>query len=134
MITTRIDYDDAIYYDAVNDVRKAININKPMLLYGYMRGFYYLESNNKYYEFYQKNGTSGVCAIFTSLITILNKVNDIYTIYDIGAHVSIRKNILNHYKLYGIKNLNYEPAIFDSGTQKFIYDFLISISSIFNEL
>ena len=30
LITTRIDYDDQIYYDAVNDVRKAININKPI--------------------------------------------------------------------------------------------------------
>ena len=26
LITTRIDYDDMIYYDAVNDVRKAINL------------------------------------------------------------------------------------------------------------
>ena len=37
LITTRIDYDDIIYYDAVNDVRKAININKPILIYGYNR-------------------------------------------------------------------------------------------------
>ena len=26
LITTRIDYDDRIYYDAVNDVRKVINL------------------------------------------------------------------------------------------------------------
>ena len=26
LITTRIDYDDRIYYDAVNDIRKSINI------------------------------------------------------------------------------------------------------------
>ena len=38
LITTRIDYDDVIYYDAVNDVRKAINRNKPMILYGYNSG------------------------------------------------------------------------------------------------
>ena len=40
-ISTRIDYDDRIYYDAVNDVRKAINFSKPMILYGYNRGFIY---------------------------------------------------------------------------------------------
>ena len=38
LITTRIDYDDEIYYDAVNDVRKLININKPILVHGYNNG------------------------------------------------------------------------------------------------
>ena len=38
LITTRIDYDDGIYYDAVNDVRKLININKPILVHGYNIG------------------------------------------------------------------------------------------------
>ena len=47
LITTRIDYDDRIYYDAVNDVRKAININNPILLYGYNRGFKFIEYENK---------------------------------------------------------------------------------------
>ena len=28
-------YDNKTYYDVVNDVRKAININKHMILYGY---------------------------------------------------------------------------------------------------
>ena len=28
LITTRIDYDDLIYYDAINDIRKEINIKK----------------------------------------------------------------------------------------------------------
>ena len=30
LITTGIDYDDIIYYDAVNDVRKMINVKKPI--------------------------------------------------------------------------------------------------------
>ena len=51
LITTRIDYDDKIYYDAVNDVRKAINPNKPILLYGYNSGVYYFEINGKYYDY-----------------------------------------------------------------------------------
>ena len=53
LITTRIDYDDRIYYDSVNDVRKAVNINRPMILYGYNRGFYYFEFERKYYELYK---------------------------------------------------------------------------------
>ena len=121
LITTRIDYDDRIYYDAVNDVRKAVNINKPMLLYGYNRGVYYFEIDNKYYDYYHTFKNRGVMSIFISLITVLNKVNDTYTVYDLGIHVHIRKTILEKYKSYGIKKLNYEPAIFDSGDPKFVW-------------
>jgi len=121
LITSRIDYDDIIYYDAVNDVRKAINSNKPMLLYGYNRGVYYFEKDNKFYDFYETYNNEGTMSIFNSLITVLNKVNDTYIINDIGGHSVIRKNLLKYYKSYGIKNLDYEPAIFDSGDGKFIY-------------
>ena len=121
LITTRIDYDDRIYYDAVNDVRKAININRPLVVYGYNRGMFYFENEDKYYEFYTTFNNQGVMSIFISLITILNKVNDIYTVYDMGNHVYIRKYILERYKSFGIKELNYEPAIFDYGEPKFIY-------------
>ena len=33
LITTRIDYDDQIYYNAVNDIRKIIDIDKPAFLH-----------------------------------------------------------------------------------------------------
>lgn len=121
LITTNIDYDDIIYYDAVNDVRKAININKPMILYGYNRGVYYFEKDNKYYEFYSTYGNKGAINIFDSLITVLNKVNDTYTIYDLGSHTKMRSNLLKFYKSFGIHSLLYEPAIFDSGDPKFVY-------------
>jgi hypothetical protein len=121
LITTRIDYDDIIYYDAVNDVRKAINIHKPVLIYGYNRGIYYFELDDKYYEFYYNYKNQGCMSIFVSLITILNKVNDIYIIYDLVTHIKIRNKILQKYKSFGIKRLNYEPAIFDSGAPKFIW-------------
>ena len=121
LITTRIDYDDRIYYDAVNDVRKAININRPMILYGYNRGVYYFELNDKYYDFYYNYKNEGVMSIFISLITVLNKVNDTYTVYDLGIHILIRKTLLEKYKSFGIKELNYEPAIFDNGAPKFVW-------------
>ena len=120
LITTRIDYDDRIYYDAVNDVRKVININKPILLYGYNNGVIYYEFNNKYYEFNMNYNNEGVMSIFVSLILVLNKVNDIYNIYDLGAHIRLRKKILESYKSFGINELNYDPAIFESGEAKFV--------------
>ena len=33
LITTGIDYDNIIYYDAVNDVRKMINVKKPIFYF-----------------------------------------------------------------------------------------------------
>ena len=121
LITTRIDYDDRIYYDAVNDVRKAININRPMILYGYNRGVYYFELEDKYYDYYSNWENKGVLGIFISLITVLNKTNDTYTVYDLGSHVIIKKTLLEKYKSYGIKNLDYDFAIFDNGDPKFVY-------------
>ena len=120
LITTRIDYDDIIYYDAVNDVRKEININKPILLYGYNSGLFYLESEEKFYEYYEIN-INGTSSIFCSLIVVLKDVNRIYTIYDIGNHRNIRNNLLDKYKSFGIEKINYEPTIFNSGGPKFIY-------------
>ena len=120
LITTRIDYDDRIYYDAVNDVRKEINIKKPILFHGYRRGFYYFELDNKYYDFEFKN-KNGAFSVFESLIMVLNKVNKIYTIHDFGPHFNVKQTLLKNYKLYGIKELNYEPAIFDSGAPKFVW-------------
>lgn len=121
LITTRIDYDDRIYYDAVNDVRKAININKPMILYGYNRGVHYYEINNKYYELIKNNEKYDVLSIFLSLIIVINKVKDLYNIFDLGTHVHVRRRIIDSFKSFGIKELNYEPAIFDSGEAKFVW-------------
>ena len=120
LITTRIDYDDRIYYDAVNDVRKEINIKKPLLLHGYNRGFIYYESIDKYEEYHYTN-KKGVWSVFISLIIVVKKVKAIYTIYDFGDHTKIKSNLLKNYKLYGINKLNYEPVIFDDGTPKFVW-------------
>ena len=120
LITTRIDYDDRIYYDAVNDVRKEITLKKPMLFHGYNRGLYFFELDNKYYDFDYK-ANNGAFSVFESLILVLNQVNDIYTIYDFIPHFIVRQILNKNYKSYGIKMLNYEPGIFDSGSPKFVY-------------
>lgn len=121
LITTRIDYDDRIYYDAVNDVRKAINIYKPMIVYGYDSGLNYYEKDNTYYEFNYSYYNQGVMSIFVSLIVVLKNVNDTYTIYDLGSHIQVRKRIIDSYKSFGIKELYYDPAVFDKGDKKFVW-------------
>ena len=120
LITTRIDYDDRIYYDAVNDVRKEVNSQRPIFFHGYNRGLYYFELDDKYYDF-QFKAKNGAFSVFESLIIVLNKVNDTFTIYDFGIHSSVRKNLLKKYKSFRIKQLNYEPGIFDNGAPKFVW-------------
>ena len=73
-------YDNKTYYDVVNDVRKAININKHMILYEY----------NKV----------NIIIIFI----IFLKINDIQTVYDFVIHVCIWKVLLLKYKSYVINN------------------------------
>ena len=121
LITTGIDYDDRIYYDAVNDVRKTININKPILLHGYHSGFHFYEDNNKYYKFYINYNNNDAMSIFYSLIIFLKKVNNIYIVYDLGIHNNIRKKLINSSLSFGIEKLNYEPAVFDDGDAKFVW-------------
>ena len=121
LITSRIDYDDRIYYDAVNDVRKVINVKKPIFLHGYNRGVHYYESDNKYYEFNISFNNEGVMSIFVSLIIVLNQVNDTYIVYDLGHHPWIKKTLLNSFRSYGINKLDYDPALFDDGDVKFVW-------------
>ena len=121
LITTRIDYDDVIFYDAVNDVRKEIDINKPVLVYGYAKGYYYLESNEKYYNFYDTYCGTGVMSVFASLIVILKKVNDAYSVNEIGQHTQLKTEILNKYKSFGINELNYNPMKVEKNERRFIW-------------
>ena len=92
-----------------------------MMLYGYKKGAHYYEIDNKYYEFYLSYGNRGCMSVFVSLITILNKTNDTYNIYDLGTHVRVRQVLLKDHQKFGINRLNYDPAVFDSGTAKFVW-------------
>ena len=121
LITTRIDYDDRIYWNAVNDIRKVVNISRPMLLYGYNRGFIYYEDLNIYTQFYNEYKGNGTGSVFASLIIATNKVNDSYAIDDLGPHIGIRKNLLKNFKKYGLKKLDYEPSIFEKEIPKFVW-------------
>ena len=121
LITTRIDYDDRIYYNAVNDVRKYINFSRPIILYGYNRRYIYYEEFDIYFIYHNKYHNAGTGSIFASLIIILNKINDSYNIYDLGDHTRIRKNLLKKYKNFGLKKLDYEPAIFENGAPKCVW-------------
>ena len=120
LITTRIDYDDRIYYDAVNDVRKAVNISKPIFLYGYDRGYIYYEELDIYTKFiFKKKLYDGTMSVFESLIIFTKKINDYYTIYSLGDHRFVRKKLLiisikplNNLEIYGSYKLKSDSKWF----------------------
>ena len=60
-----------------------------------------------------KSKNEEVKSIFINLIAILNRINGIYIIYDFGNSVHIIKKLFEKYRLYKIKELNYEPFIFE---------------------
>ena len=121
LITTRIDYDDRIYWNAVNDVRRVVNRTKPIFLYGYNRGFIYFEDMDVYTHFFMNYNNNGTMSIFQSLIIFMNKVNDSYTIYDLRSHTIARKNLLEKYKQFGLEKLDYEPAYIECEIPKFVW-------------
>ena len=121
LITTRIDYDDIIYYDAVNDVRKKIDINKPIFIHGYNKGYIHYESEDKYYDYDTIFGDNGVASQFISLVYFINNVNDTYNVYDLGDHSAIKSNFFKIYKSFVINDINYNPCEFDNSIQKFIW-------------
>lgn len=121
LITTRIDYDDRIYFDAVNDVRKTVNVSKPIFLYGYDRGYTYFEEFDIYTGYYCNFNNKGAMSVFESLIIVLNKVNDVYTIFDLGPHPYIKRYVLKNLKKFGLQKLDYEPAIFEKKVPKFVW-------------
>ena len=92
-----------------------------MLLYGYIRGFIYFEDLNIYTEFYNEFKGYGAMSVFASLIIAINKVNDSYVIEDLGPHHLIRKNLLQNFKKFGLKKLDYEPSIFEKEIPKYVW-------------
>ena len=99
-----------------------VNISKPIFLYGYNIGYNYYEKLDIYTEStFNKNQNKGTMSIFVSLILFTKKINDLYTIYDMGDHRYIRQNLLKNYKKFGLKKLDYEPAIFEMDKPKFVW-------------
>jgi hypothetical protein len=70
-----------------------------MVLYGYNRGLIFNENLNEYYYFdFTSWSKRGVMSIFISLIIVLDRVNDVYTIYDLGIHDRVRKELFKRHK------------------------------------
>ena len=97
-----------------------MNNDKQVFLYGDNSRLNYYELNNKYYNFNLDYWNEGTMSIFV-ISLILSKLNDTYTIYNLRNYISIWRRLLNIYKSFGIKALNYEYLNYDNWNVKFVF-------------
>ena len=59
--------------------------------------------------------------LFISLILDLKKINDTIYITDLGSHILVRNKLSEIAKFFVVKNITYEPAVFDNGDIKVVW-------------
>ena len=104
LITSRIDDDDMIYYNAIDDIQKSINDNTIINVYGYKKGCTMIDGETKKFK-YKTNINHGMIAILLTLIINTKKVTNPITIYDLGNHTKIKDQLIKNHKMLGIDNL-----------------------------
>lgn len=111
LITTRIDHDDLIYNGAVDEIQSKCNENIPLFYNGYDRLITMLK-NDIYntYKFYPNYKGLGSISIFQSLIVNKEKINQLYTIFDLGSHTKLKGTFIN---LYKVNNFEFKEEYFN---------------------
>jgi hypothetical protein len=104
LITSRIDDDDMIYYNAVEDIQKSINATTTISVYGYQNGCTMIDGEIETFSFKKKTIT-GMIAILLTLIINTKKVKKPLSIHSLGNHTKIKEKIKEDYKNLGINTL-----------------------------
>ena len=68
IVQSRMDFDDFVYKDVIEDINSQIFDTTTIKLYGYLKGFTYLERTKEFYRFYHIQNTTGHWAVMSSLI------------------------------------------------------------------
>ena len=111
LITTRIDHDDLIYKDAVEEIQNKCNKNIPLYYNGYNKLITMIGNDIKNcYKFYPNYKGLGSISIFQSLIVNKIKINKLYNIYDLGNHANQKMKFIDIYKK---NNLEYKEIFFN---------------------
>ena len=111
LITTRIDHDDLIYKDAVEEIQNKCNKNIPLYYNGYDKLITMIGNDiENCYKFYPNYYGLGSIGIFQSLIVNKNKINKSYNIFDLGIHSKLKIKFIDIYKK---NNLEYKEIYFN---------------------
>jgi len=127
LITTRIDHDDLIYYNAVQEIQSKCNENIPFYYNGYDKLITMINNDYKHYKFHPNYREIGSIAIFQSLIVNKKIIDKIYNIYELGNHTRQKISFIN---LFKINKLEYEQNYFHVNHMK---DCCIYIKHSFNQ-
>lgn len=110
LITSRLDYDDNIHKDVVNDIQK-YTINNPhkITIYGLNNGATIIDGESSTF-LKEKNpyeiNNGGYWSAMESLILPSSMTERFFSIYSLGDHTSVIKTLQNDYTKMGIKRLN----------------------------
>lgn len=122
VITTRIDYDDMIYFGAADDIQKFLmnNLDKSICAYGYRNGATYNIDTNEYRLFNHDYKSIGSIAIFESLFVKTSNIKRNVDVYSF-SHTRMAEDIKNSDILNDGK-IGYTPMFInqDSGVH-FVY-------------
>jgi len=127
LITTRIDHDDLIYFNAVQEIQSKCNENIPFYYNGYDKLITMINNDYKHsYKYFPKYYGSGSMSIFQSLIVNKKIINKIYNIYELGNHTRQKIPFINLFKQ---NNLQYKTYYFNVNHMK---DCCVYIKHSFN--
>jgi len=99
VITTRINHDDLIYNDAVEDIQNKCNISIPLYFKGYIDGITMINDDIKNdYKIYCYYNYKGTYSAFQSLILNKNLYKGYLSIYSLGQHHNQINKFIEYYK------------------------------------
>lgn len=76
IVETRIDFDDFVFKDAIQDTYKQIDENTKIKMYGYCSGYTFWDKKKEFYDFYHEVKGIGHWSIFPSLIISTDFIKD----------------------------------------------------------
>ena len=104
-ITTRIDDDDMLYKNAINDIQKSFDKNVIIKFFGFKNGVT-MDSKNKCMLFSSNYGGRGMIALGFSLIVNFKKLGYVDFNIHCGDHTRVRNKFLDKYNKDNILGLN----------------------------
>lgn len=101
LITSRIDDDDMIYFNAVEDIQKSIDNNTIISVHGYQNGCTMIDGETETFS-HKTKPLGGMIAILLTLVINTKKNKKALSIYTLGRHTNIKNNIIENHKKLGI--------------------------------
>ena len=105
MITTRIDDDDMLFKNAINDIQNSFDDNLIVKFFGFRNGVT-MDKRNRCMVFDSNYSNNGMIALGLSLIVNFKKLGYVNFNIHCGDHSKVRKKFLNKYNKNNCLNMS----------------------------